>query len=94
MPHIATNTNTHKHSHSLSLQSQYYTVNEAHILGWVADGYYARSLTAASVEGETGYPAVLGSTPLTIDTDESLIAGFSSRGFATFSLDHLTQVSR
>ena len=65
---------------------------EAHVLGWVADDYFARSLTAILVEGEEGYP--LTQAPFTTSTDEEQIAGFSSRGFASFSLDSLTQVNR
>jgi hypothetical protein len=77
--------------HFQNTSSQYYAVYEAHILGWVVDGYFARSLTAILVEGEDGYP--LTQAPFTTSTDEELIAGFSSRGFASFSLDSLTQES-
>lgn len=69
---------------------------EVNLIGWLADGYYVRSLTAIMVEGEIGYPVLLDPTPVepvSTSTDEALIAGFSSRGFATFSFDFLSQVS-
>ena len=69
---------------------------EASIQGWVADQHYVKSLTAISVEGETGRPVLLDPQQVQlvpVSTDEALIAGFSSRGFATFSFNDTTQVS-
>ena len=65
------------------------------MLGWVAGGNYARSLTALTVEGETGdqLDAVLAlDEPVPVSTDEALMAGFSSRGFADISVDINSQV--
>ena len=73
-------------------QSQYYVVSEVQLLGWIAEGYFARSLTAISVEGEMGFEPGALSTPAPNSTDEGLIAGFSSRGFASFSVDISSQV--
>lgn len=67
-------------------------MNEVQILGWVADGHFVRSLTAIVVEGEAGYPIRVGAEFQT-STDEELITGFSSRGFASFSIDSITRVS-
>ena len=77
-------------------QSQYYTVLDVQLLGWVAEGYFARSLTAISVEGEAGFPLPQQTGPtqrVPSSTNETLITGFSSRGFATFSLDSSSRVS-
>lgn len=77
------------------LQSQFYTVLEAQLLGWVVDGYFVRTLTAISVEGETGLKVnKTTSQQVPVNTSEALIAGFSSRGFASFSVDSSSQVSR
>lgn len=73
-----------------SLQSQFYAVFEVQLLGWVSDGYFVRSLRAISVEGETGLTVNAQQVP--VNTSEALIAGFSSRGFATISVDPSSQV--
>ena len=72
-------------------------LSEVELLGWVADGYYVRSLTAVSVEGEMGYPVAVdpsSTAGVPTSTDESLVTGFSSRGFATLSVDISSRVSK
>lgn len=67
---------------------------EAQLLGWVVNGYFVRTLTAISVEGETGLKInKTVSQQVPVNTSEALIAGFSSRGFASFSIDPSSQVS-
>ena len=50
-------------------------------MGWVADGYYVRSLHHVSVEGEIGRRLDTTEVVQTA-TDEVLFPGFSFRGYA------------
>ena len=61
----------------------------------MADGFFARSLTSLLVEAETGVlmdGLLMNQEPVTTSTDESLMTGFSSRGFALISVDDTSQV--
>lgn len=78
--------------HHTHIQQQYWTLNKATIMGWVADGYYARSLHHVSVEGEEGRR--LDTTEFVqTATDELQFPGFTFRGYAILQFSSAERVS-
>ena len=77
------------------MQSRYFGVVEAELKGWIMDGYYVPSLIALSTEGEEGseldmFMDFVG--PLPTSSNKTVMPDFSSRGFATVSIDTETLV--